>query len=331
MVHHTIILGAGLAGLSAAAVLRRAGHDVLVVEKSRGLGGRAATRRWNDWPVDHGAQFFTARSEEFRGEVADWLARGVCYEWTRGFHQFRGGRLAGPDGDEHPRYACRVGMSSLGRDIAQRRGIRVDREAKIRAIRCADKVWCLSAEDGREYAARRLIVTCPPPQGADLLAECCGEAATLLRGIVMEPCLAVAACFPRRELPWRGIQTDDARVSWIANDSSKRSDLHAGRTVAVVHAAPGFSRAHFEASDRDVIAGMLRRASEISGVGLEHPEDVFLHRWRYAMPSAYPPTGPTAVFPLPAPLILAGESFAGGKIEGAWLSGQAAAETLRKL
>ena len=60
-----LIVGAGLCGLHAATRLQAAGRSVLVLEKSRGLGGRAATRRWNNRPVDHGAQFFTAKNPEF--------------------------------------------------------------------------------------------------------------------------------------------------------------------------------------------------------------------------------------------------------------------------
>jgi renalase len=38
-------VGAGLAGLICAQKLQRAGYQVAVLEKSRGLGGRLATRR----------------------------------------------------------------------------------------------------------------------------------------------------------------------------------------------------------------------------------------------------------------------------------------------
>ena len=55
----TLIIGAGLSGLSAAQTLVRSGRSVLVVDKGRGVGGRLATRRIGDATLDHGAQFFT--------------------------------------------------------------------------------------------------------------------------------------------------------------------------------------------------------------------------------------------------------------------------------
>ena len=50
------IIGGGFAGLSAAYFLHRAGKDVTVLEWSRGLGGRAATRNVGYRTVDSGAQ-----------------------------------------------------------------------------------------------------------------------------------------------------------------------------------------------------------------------------------------------------------------------------------
>ena len=328
MIHEAVILGAGVAGLAAAGVLRRAGRETVVLEKSRGLGGRAATRRWDGLPVDHGAQFFTARSPEFTRQVDDWLARGVCHEWTRGFHRYREGELSPPDGDNHPRYACREGMSALGRALASQVDAPIERQAKITAIRGEHGVWILTDEDGREFRARSLAVTAPPPQGETLLAESAPAAAELLHGIAMDPCLAVVARFPRRDLAWRGIQADDSSVSWIGHDTSKRPDLHEGKTIVVVHASPAFSRKHYAAEEGEIIATLLARTSEISGNDLRSPEAVFLQRWRYAQPVA-PRDGALAVsFEAPAPLVLAGECFAGGKIEGAWLSGVAAGEIL---
>ena len=73
-----LIIGAGLAGLSAANKLKHAGHNVLIIDKGRGIGGRLAGRRIGDASFDHGAQFFTAREASFKATVEGWIEAGVA-------------------------------------------------------------------------------------------------------------------------------------------------------------------------------------------------------------------------------------------------------------
>jgi len=327
MTRETIVIGAGLAGLAAASRLRAEGQGVLVLEKSRGLGGRAATRRWDGLPVDHGAQFFTARSAAFQEQAREWLSAGVCHEWATGFHQYRNGRLEPPQDDGHPRYACRNGMSSLGKAIAGSAQIPVEFGVRATSLECESGHWKIIVENGASFHARRLVVAIPPPQAAELLGTHSPE---FLRSIQTAPCLALAARYPQRNLDWHGIQSDDPCVSWIGHDTSKRPGLHAGQSVVVIHAQPEFSRTHFSAHEETTARQLLGKASEISGHDLRQPAATFLQRWRYATTTTASGGHPAVRIDAPAPLILAGESFAGGKIEGAWLSGMCAADLLAK-
>jgi renalase len=63
---HIAIIGAGMAGITAARTLVQAGHKVTVFEKSKGVGGRMSTRRTEFGSFDHGAQYFTVRDARFR-------------------------------------------------------------------------------------------------------------------------------------------------------------------------------------------------------------------------------------------------------------------------
>ena len=74
-----LIIGAGLAGLSAANKLKEAGRDVLVIDKGRGIGGRLAGRRIGEATFDHGAQFFTAREATFKATVEHWIKACLLY------------------------------------------------------------------------------------------------------------------------------------------------------------------------------------------------------------------------------------------------------------
>lgn len=218
-------------------------------------------------------------------------------------------------------------MSALGKDLARDLEDCILRETSVEAVGHDAGAWSVRTADGRTFHSRALIVTAPPEQAANLLRDSTPAVANALKSIAMVPCFALAARFPRIDLPWRGIQFSRHPVlSWIGNDTSKRPDLHPGSTILMLHASPDFSTDHFDASPLDITAGMLAAAAHATGVDLRSPEDSFLQRWRYAQPAITGARASTHGFHhLPAPVALAGDALAGGKIEGAWLSGQAAA------
>jgi monoamine oxidase len=54
----TLVLGAGMAGLAAAATLDAAGEQVIILEARHRIGGRVHTDRgFADVPVEFGAEF----------------------------------------------------------------------------------------------------------------------------------------------------------------------------------------------------------------------------------------------------------------------------------
>lgn len=327
-----MIVGAGLCGLHAAARLQAAGRSVMVVEKSRGPGGRAATRRWSNRPVDHGAQFFTAKNPAFAEQVALWEQAGICHEWSRGFHRYDDGRLHWPSDDSHPRYACRAGMSSLGRVMGEALGEIIQRDAKVIRMSVLEGLWQAALEDGRDLRARGLLLTPPPAQSQALLVDPAPDAAAVIAEHHSWPCHAVAACFSRIALSWQGIQApEDAVLSWIGHDTGKRPELHPGCTILMLHASPGFSIANANAPDEEIVAAVLQRASRMTSQDWNSPDEFFVHRWRHALPApGGKPNGP-AVFSKPAPLVVAGDWCAGGRIEGAWLAGRDAVDQLLAL
>lgn len=339
-----LILGAGLAGLGAARVLQAAGRRVLVVDKSRGVSGRASTRRWDDVPVDHGAQFFTARSPEFKALVADWEARGVCFDWARGFHQLEeNGTLRPPDPEEarHPRYACRAGMSALGKDLAAGLPTELNRRA-VALHGAGGDGWRVEFEDGGEArTGRALLLAMPIPQARALLeGSSVVDPAALapLRAVDIGPTLAVLRKLPA-EGPapedWRGIQAPGAGqvVSWIGADWSKRLSAGERTRVYVLHGGREFSREFVDGDLAEAGRRMVTRAAEIVGPWMADGRgETQVHRWRYAVVRrGFDATGETACHEVPTRggrLILAGDAFCGAKVEGAWRSGQAAAARL---
>lgn len=308
-----IIVGAGVSGLSAARNLQSAGHSVIVFDKGRGVGGRLATRRAGNATFDHGAQFFTARSEEFCNEVEQWLQAGVVREWCKGFESE----------DGHPRYVGASGMTSIAKHLAQ--GLDVRTSSFVFSLVKREHDWVVTTDDGVQYEADRLILTAPLPQSFSLMFTAGLEMPADLRTIDYDRTLGILVTLTTdtHAVPAPGgLQNPDHVFSFIGSNKTKGISA---ATALTFHANPAWSLEHFE-QPNEVIGAALMDAAQpwINGAMVVHRE---VKKWRFATPQR--------TWPAPCwvdesgTLALAGDAFNGPKIEGAFLSGTAAALALR--
>jgi renalase len=247
-----VVVGAGISGLSAARRLTAAHHPVVVVERGPSAGGRSATRQLAGGRFDTGAQFFTARSEEF-GRLADqWLASGVAYEWCRGFDQ----PPAAPDG--YPRYAGRGGMVALAGDLASSLDIRFGT-----AVTAIDPHGMVALDDNTEISSGAIVLTPPAPKSLALLdrggAALPASARSALDAIRIEPVLAVLARLERPSAvpPPGGVQLEDGAFSFVADNQMKGVSSVPAVTL---HATGHFSRQRWGEPDAALLTDLLRLA-----------------------------------------------------------------------
>jgi len=334
-----IVLGAGSAGLAAARRLVEAGLQVCVLEKSRGLGGRMATRRvataHGEVRVDHGAQYFTCRSFEFREFVTPLLEQGVVTPWLQAISTLTPeGILPADPAHTYPRYCCPQGMNSLAKILAA--GLTIHRNRKATTVKLdANSHWHIVTETGEVFLSHALILTPPPCQSLALLDPGAHDRDWLAEVQLIEfnPCLAVLAGYsPERDwgdLPAGLRWQDDPIISWSAVDSSKRPQSPA--PVLVFHSTPEFARRYEPHQAPEAIQTILDQATQRLNphlhLDLRQPEWSQAHFWRYAQPRN-PLERHWIGSALPAPLILCGCWCTAGRVEGAFLSGQAAAQAL---
>ncbi len=139
------IIGAGISGLTAANILKN-DAKVTVFEKSRGVGGRMATRRAEPFCFDHGAQFFKARTEAFQSFIKPMLDQGIIQIWNARFAEFKQNKLINKitlDNEYH--YVGVPGMNAIAKYLARDIDVRV--RTKIIAIQNHGK-WHLINELG---------------------------------------------------------------------------------------------------------------------------------------------------------------------------------------
>lgn len=320
-----VVVGAGISGLLAARELQDAGWRVVVLDKGSGVGGRMATRRFGGAGFDHGTQFFTVRGDRFRELVEGWLSAGAAAEWTRGFAD-AGGRRA-PDG--HPRYRGSEGMTSIPKYLARELDVRTGERAV--GVEHGDGKWTVACESGEAVSGAALLLTAPVPQSLEL-AESRGYALPdgvrrRLEEVAYDPCLAVMALFegPSPVPEPGGVQLKDEPLDWIGDNARKGISE---RPAVTIHAGPGWSREHYEDEEENIIRFLLSLAGEQLGSDLAAiTTDTALARWRYSwVTSSYP--DPYLIASEEPPLVFCGDAFGQPKVEGAALSGLAAADRL---
>ena len=298
------VVGAGIAGLSAARALVERGHTVKVFERSRVPGGRVATRIISpielprglsgEVAFDHGAQYFTVRDQRFSELAAEWERDRVIAKWT--------GRIVSFDGEgwedveeSTSRYVGIPGMSAIASAMATgldvRFGERIERPETL-----------LDTFD-------RVIVATPPSSPA------------LVR---MKPCWAVMAAFEERVAArFDAAFVNGSALGWIARNSSKPKRNWKIDTW-VLHASTAWSEAHLDDRADDVGAFLMEAFEDLIPAGLPRAFFATVHRWRHA--TADPPLAVGAIHDDASRLTLCGDWCRGSRVEDAFLSGIEAAE-----
>ncbi len=312
------VIGAGLAGVSAALALADQGHIPVLFEKSRGPGGRCATRRGPEGSFDHGAQYFTARDPRFRRWVEHWLDAGLVARYSpRMAHIDEHGVHPASTGTD--RFVAVPGMSALVKALAH--GLDVRAQTRVAALHF-DGAWQVSTESGDVHR----------PFDAVALALPCAQAAALdhhfapaLAAMQMSPCWAAMLSFAQ-PLPtaFDAAFVNSGPLSWIARDSAKPGRSPGERWV--VHVSPATSQLWLEELPATVQVRILDAFFAALNMAPVEPSGVDVHRWRYAL--AVDPVHDGCWFDAGRRLAVGGDWCAGSRIEGAFLSGQAIAGRL---
>lgn len=335
MEYEAVVVGAGTAGLACAGELQRAGMVPVVVEKSRGVGGRCATRRVEDQPVDHGAVFLHGADSGFLAEL-DAVDAEVLEGWPS--------RVEGTGTPCQPeafhsyerRLAYVEGVNAFPKHLA--RGLDLRLQSRAAALEIAQDRFRLVVEGESGLSTRTLVLALPVEQTLALLDSSMLNARELaavrdLLGMMRSlPCLTLLAGYPLsvNQPDWDVSYPEDSEsLMLISHDSAKRKEK---RVLTLVYQCqPRWSRQRLEGEPTAWRDELLEEATRILGPWAGRPLWSQEHRWRYARAEPANTLAGPMLLSLTGGLRLglAGEIFTpGGGVEAAWLSGRRLAERI---
>lgn len=287
-----IVVGAGIAGLACARELVDAGIPARVVERGRVVGGRLASKRFDDRYADIGAAYVTADDPSFQGRLDSWRVAGLARPWTDTFTVDAAGRRDTTTGPV--RWSAPGGLRSLAEDLA--RELDVTLEHEVRALPEADA----------------MVLAMPAPQAERIAAV----------GVLQEwsPVLVAVLTFRERVWPdFHGMFVNEHPVlATVCDDGDRRGDR---APVLVAHSTGDFARPRL--GDPLAAAGELETAVR-KLLDLPHAESVRVHRWTFAQPRP----GGDELFHRQGDLYVCGDAFGKPRVQTAWLSGRAVARDI---
>lgn len=298
------IVGAGIAGLSCAARLAQFGIDAALFDKGKRPGGRASTLLLDDGAWDFGAQYFTARSQNFSCVAAKWQSDGIVAPWPS----------AGED--------ALVGVPSMASVLtaqATRHDVRFG--AQIRSIGRVGSQWHLIGPGLTEGPYDGVVIAVPAEQAATLIGlhdlNMAKEAA-MVRSV---PCWTLMIAFPQVLDGIPDVVRPTGPIAWAARNSSKpgRPD----KECWVVQADGDWTARNLERDQADIAEELLRHFEALAGQALPPPSFLKAHRWRFALPRG---GHGTPIWNAHLRLGACGDWCSAPRIEAAWLSGYDLAE-----
>jgi len=338
-----VIVGAGISGLALGQALREHGHMPILLERSRGVGGRCATRRFAGWPVDHGLPFLHGSDPRFLAALDSVSDATPIHGWPH--RRIGGGLPCQPEAfeGEDRLLAFREGLTRFPKHLARNLAVRLD--SKVRSLRPlpGEARLAVTLESGEEIRAGIVVLTMPTPRALDLIATsgldrespAVAGARPVLEQIRTLPCLTVIArygddapvpdwdaCYP----------TTSTMVHVILHDSTKRAP-GAPRTL-VIQGRPRFSREYLDKPPAEWAKELLWEAGEFAGSWMEHPVERQEHVWRNARVDTTSELAAPLALRLEngATLAFCGDGFSpAGGAEGAFRSGRSLASRIETL
>lgn len=286
------IVGAGVCGLTCAQQLRRAGIEIVLFDKARGVGGRTSARRIDADSHTTGAPFFETHDPELIK-----LCKRLCdkdqLEPLRPEHFRSGETIEGFTHWDSPNALCRELMTDL--PLATR--------AHVRGLRRAGERWIVSIARDFPHGFDAAVVTTPGPQARDILIE--GKA--LVAPVSYAPQWAVVVESPL-EVPWRFARLDRPALRRVARF----------RDSWTLYADLEWSRRNYEAEPKEVRSALCSAFEAEFGARARAITD---QRWRYSR--ALTTIEPGWSWSDDLHLGLAGDWRRFGGVEDAFVSGRA--------
>ncbi len=290
------VVGAGAAGAAATYALRESPVEVTVFEKSRGVCGRAATRRNDECTYEYGANYLKDDDERVTELVTQDLPTEGLVDVDAPIYAFgRDGDISeGRDSDEH-KWTYEAGITQLAKRLFDETSATVHNGVRVETLDRETDGWRIHDDEGSDHGRYDAVLLTPPaPQTADLLGEArwdhddCRSLRRQVASIPYRTVIAGLLHYPfELDVPWyAAVNTDkDHDIGWVAREECKPGHVPDGESLLLVQMNEPWSVANYDEHPDAMLEAIAQRTARLlDDERLTDPDWTDHQHWRYSQP-----------------------------------------------
>ncbi len=272
------IIGAGLSGLALGQKISKKA-EVFLFEKARGVGGRMSTRYAEPFTFDHGAQYWTAQTEEFQNFLAP-LLNSVVAEWKGPMISLEKGKSAIKTTLASSCFVAVPHMNSLCKHLAK--DLTIETQCEVTSILDTHNKWRVMGRDERDLGVYDLVIsTAPAPQTLKLFSHYL-PSDHKIHEAKFDSCFSLMVGVNKPwDKDWIAANIYNSPIKWIGVNSTKPSRNH-DVTCLVIHSDPKWTEDHLHKDIREVEELLLKELSSLIALNIVNFSYVSTHRWTYS-------------------------------------------------
>lgn len=272
------IIGAGMAGLTDANILKDFAN-ITVFEKARGVSGRMSTRYADPYFFDHGAQYFTVKTNEFSDFIQPMIDTNIIKPWDADFVEIKDNTITKQSkwNDEFKHFVGCPKMNAIAQYLAKDLDIRIN--TRVGSILKDNNIWKLSDDNDCHLGDFDWVVYAIPVDQLQELLPTDIRFYSDIKDTKMDACLSLMLGFDETlDIDFNAAMIHDDTISWISVDSSK-PDRNTPDCL-LIHSTNDWANKNIDKDRETIKQQMLDKVRSI--IDFNEPSYSTLHAWRYA-------------------------------------------------
>jgi len=317
------IVGSGIAGSTIANLLYKK-YTIEIFDKARGPGGRASNRRFkDDLSFDHGLQYISPKSNDFKKFITNLKSKKILKVWT-GSHLDFTFKIK----KNSIKYIGTKGNNDICKFLIK--NIKHNYLSEIIGIKFHSNYWIITLGNGDKAYFKNLILTCPFPQLKKLASKYLDKKILKHDPQMIANITVMAAYKNHNKLPISSIKFKDEIIAWASHENTKKR-FRSKKSLWTIQCTEAYSKKNInllKKNKKKYQVLILKKFEELTGYQIKNNIFQNIHGWKYA----YTKVGTKFDFSWSNKyrLGLCADWFKGPHAENAWLSANSLYKSIKK-